>query len=750
MSLCSTFYVHFTRIVCIQICYTYQTQLMKRPSILCMPSSLLLIAKTHENLTQHAFSTVIFPKPPTPHTLRMFDPPFAQVGDEILAVNLVDVTHMSLDDVVIIMSIPRRLVLVIRQRRSSRTGSNSPGPTTLGRPEQKPPPVVVIKQQRNDLRNADDDLDIDLDRTMERHSLGGAQQRNTTGRPSRNERRTGDGREMVESRSRLGLGLNNYSPQSEQQMDMYYNSRPNPINEPASWGGYKAPAPPAQHHHQQAQHASQLHHQQQQQHHHPAHHQSSVITDQPTKSAHQFAPSNAYYQNAGTLESLAEKVHSFYPGGPGRRMSTGTGPSGGIGGGHIGGGLVGSQSHMRFPRSGSDQHLPRVEYSDFQSLGRQSLLRSSLKTATVTGGGTLGRYGRYDSAGNASMGMPSARASGNKFGPAAGLGGQSSTLSRRSRPTLDYSSDTEATIGSRSSYYYYQRSGAAAAAAAAAAAHISATQHQMGTLPRGSTAALGGGPEMAKFNSLPRDRPGARLGLRTRLGAGLMDSDSDAGALSAPEMASRRAVAAAVAGQGVGGRMTNSPSIFTSEEYRAWLRRAPSHSAIHDQIRSSRDVLNQQRAHRFSCSAENIHDALKNVSCKYSALVEENRKYNNVCDLLQTENIYSSRTGAMVNTLDRHLAGSIGAARTLSAGPVRSLSTQHISGQMRSPSVRRMRQLLELNGGVTVGGPACASSGMSGHQSPAPTPSTTLPRPQRALDINPAEFAKYKLDKPGR
>ena len=61
---------------------------------------------------------------------------------------------------------------------------------------------------------------------------------------------------------------------------------------------------------------------------------------------------------------------------------------------------------------------------------------------------------------------------------------------------------------------------------------------------RGSTTALGGGPDLAKFNSLPRERPGtaaaaaARLGLRSRLGERLQD-DSD-GALSAPELPARR------------------------------------------------------------------------------------------------------------------------------------------------------------------------------------------------------------------
>lgn len=127
---------------------------------------------------------------------------------------------------------------------------------------------------------------------------------------------------------------------------------------------------------------------------------------------------------------------------------------------------------------------------------------------TPTGGGTLGRYGRYE---------PQSRTP--KYGVT-----PSSTLARRSRPTLDYSSDTEATIGPRPSYYYYNRPAIPSLA----------------TSGRASVAGMG--PDLGKFNSLPRERPSAaRLGLRSRLGDRLLD-ESD-GNWSGPELPPRDRVA---------------------------------------------------------------------------------------------------------------------------------------------------------------------------------------------------------------
>lgn len=474
---------------------------------------------------------------------------FPQVGDEILAVNLVDVTRMSLDDVVIIMSIPRRLVLVTRQRKGSKGGMGSP--SVQPRAEHKPPPVVVIKR---DLREDEND---------EEDSAG-------HNRDSMRQRHTGDGREMSESRSRLGLGLAGYGHASAQDsngglVDLYYNSRPPDGN---TWG-YQPPPP--------------------------------VITEQPKPSMQHFQP--PYERTASgypkTLESLAEKVHSFYSGPPGtvngRRMSAGAQPLGRLAGqqspaSHYYVQNTGTGSRRIMPRSGSDQHLPRVEYSDYTSItqaGRHSLLRSSLKS-----GSTLSRYNqRYvDPTTAAQLAQSKYGTSGQSYAAGANPG----TLTRRNRSSLDYSSDTEATCGPRSSYYYYGR-------------NQSMPHSTIPTLGRNCNA-LGGTDLSTKFNSLPRDARGAtRMQLSKRFGdrstVSLLSQDESDGALSAPEMPTRRDR----------GRIPSSPSVFTSDEYRAWLSRTPSTSAIYEQIRASRDVLNQQRAARFTYSAENIHAALKDV-----------------------------------------------------------------------------------------------------------------------------------------
>ncbi|GBP70494.1 Rho GTPase-activating protein 100F [Eumeta japonica] len=88
-------------------------------------------------------------------------------------------------------------------------------------------------------------------------------------------RPVGDGRE---ERSRLALG--SLSPDST-ALDLYYNSRP--PSDHSTWS-YRPPPP--------------------------------VITEQPKSSVTHFVPYERSYPN--TLESLAEKVHSFYPPEPSR------------------------------------------------------------------------------------------------------------------------------------------------------------------------------------------------------------------------------------------------------------------------------------------------------------------------------------------------------------------------------------------------------------------------------------------------
>ncbi|XP_063378997.1 rho GTPase-activating protein 100F isoform X2 [Cydia fagiglandana] len=553
-----------------------------------------------------------------------------KVGDEILAVNLVDVRRMSLDDVVIIMSIPRRLLLCTRQRK----GKSGPGSPSLPRSEHKPPPVVVLKRDCRD----DDDRDRDRDRDrvdgLYSQSYSHGTLRSAVG-PGGGVRPVGDGRE---ERSRLQLGA--LSPDSN-ALDLYYNSRP--PSDHSTWS-YRPPPP--------------------------------VITEQPKSAATHFVPYERSYPN--TLESLAEKVHSYYPSDSGS-----------------------SRFNPRVPRSGSEQQLPRAEtHSDF---GRHSLLRSSLKASAATGASSLSRYNQRYGVGMGVSGLPGSGVTGSGLtssgygGPglpsglsttglsgltgsslvgsgltSSGLGGGLTgsglgTLggtygttglglpsystkfgtSRRNR-SLDYSSDTEATAPTRTPYY------------------SGLSGYRSSTLGRDIS---------SKFNSLPRDvrNTGQRLGLSRRAGSVLQDE---------PEPLSSRLD-------------LRSSRVFTSDEYRAWLSRAPSTSALYETLRPRLPT---------HYSAENIHDALKNMES-------------------------GSRFGSSLGLANRRVER----PRHL---PARSLSSQQLGPTAGgSPSARRVRQLLELGSRFNCPNP-----------SPVPTPGS---RHHRHLDINPNEFLKYKVEKPG-
>ncbi|XP_021378846.1 rho GTPase-activating protein syd-1-like [Mizuhopecten yessoensis] len=70
------------------------------------------------------------------------------IGDEILTVNKVEVGHMSLDDVVILMSIPKKLILKIRTKKSCNK-KNASCPSLAITEQEEQPPVVVLKKGRS-------------------------------------------------------------------------------------------------------------------------------------------------------------------------------------------------------------------------------------------------------------------------------------------------------------------------------------------------------------------------------------------------------------------------------------------------------------------------------------------------------------------------------------------------------------------------------------------------------------------------
>ena len=316
----------------------------------------------------------------------------------------------------------------------------------------------------------------------------------------------------------------------------------------------------------------------------------------------------------------------------------------------------------RLMRSGSDQRLPLVDTSgsefyehsmsgqQHQHHQQQQHQQHQQQSSTRQQSQPAALNFNYP----ALTGIPSNRQT-------SSAAGGSVALTHRRRLSIDYASDTEASTRGYSSNPRRARPGYAVEGSTWKPPPPLLGLGITPTTPITPTTAFSSTTQSmldSRSNSLPRDRGGSSLVGRYRRevhferdnvtgramsgggggGGATTDSQEDSdGAVSAPELPisqkqkqqqqhlqqlqQQQSALQKLSQQPGGlfhglGRMPNVPgqAIFTAAEYKAWMQRAPSTSAIYERLRQGREAIEAHRAAKLTYSAENLVEKSKQVS----------------------------------------------------------------------------------------------------------------------------------------
>ncbi|RWS28310.1 rho GTPase-activating protein 100F-like protein [Leptotrombidium deliense] len=589
-----------------------------------------------------------------------------KVGDEILAVNLVDVRRMSLDDVVIIMSIPRRLVLTIRTR-THRDGVHSSVDMMTSRrsygDEYRQPPVVVVKK---DLTEDDGYLQDDVSSNRESEN-GHLLQARLKGLPA----------EIPPVAISLHSGN---SMMFADEHGVYYNRPGGRVSRDDSW--------------------SQL----QQRNIEYQNARYGVITRQPHSLQRQYPR---------TIENLAEHSHQYGYSGytsdvPTLRRSA----------------MQVTNASVHRPmleRSSSVRQRLMDEYASAGALRRGRLLRteSDNRIHPTASDYFIDQYSRPVSRSNLRSQTPTGyiglsqmhgiRRRNEDLRQSLSTHGISS-LMRRRRFTDGSVSDTEVDsissrpIAVRRNVGRYTPRGRATR---------DLFQNRSHSLPRTMrTEPLSeyrySKPSASPFRPRMHQKGPQSVRFEKMFG---YDEDSD-GAVSAPELPDERRARRML---GKHCRRGQSPNDYSSDEYRQWLRRAPSTSAIYETIRRAGggasastlpSGLSSTSLYRIAHSAESLLDTIR---------MEQQKSL--------LENLYANRIAGKTSPLPSMLTKRDYSNDSLSARQQHHRNRAHLRSQ--STGIDYLRTI------------------------PNPTPVKPSDHERmHLLTLNPREFFKYRYEKP--